>query len=180
MAAIALGANLPSACGAPAATIEAAIDRLARLPLTALLARSSLFVTKPQGEGTLGQPEYVNACVVVRTLLTPRGLLAMMLAIEEEHGRVRGAGARNQARTLDLDLLLHGELVINEPDALPALVVPHPRMHERRFVLEPLAEVGRELSRWGVELRVPEAGGAGFTWRRPEEVLAMLARDERE
>lgn len=141
LCAVALGANLPSRAGSPEQTVGAAFERLAALPLTQFVASSKLRTTTPQGPSTQGQPPYVNACAALRTLLTPRGLLAMLLDIERDFGRVRALDARNAPRTLDLDLLLFGDLVVDDHASYPALVLPHPRLHERRFVLEPLADV---------------------------------------
>ena len=145
IAAIGLGANLPSLAGPPRATLAAAIGRLARLPLTQLMSVSSFRVTRPEGPGTHGQPAYVNACAGLQTLLTPRTLLAMLLDIERDFGRIRTRDARNAPRTLDLDLLLCGDLVLEDLDTQPAIRLPHARLHERRFVLEPLAEILPDL-----------------------------------
>ena len=88
--------------------------------------------------GYADQPDFVNAAALLETTLAPRALLDALLAIERAHGRERAAdGTRWGPRTLDLDLLLHGDLVIDEP----GLVVPHPQLHARAFVLVPLAEV---------------------------------------
>ena len=125
---IGLGANL----GDAAATLAAAFEALARLPQSRLVARSSLYLSQPvDADG----PDYVNAVARVDTGLSPRQLLDALLAIEHDHGRARSH--RNAPRTLDLDLLLHGERVIDEP----GLVVPHPRLHLRAFALLPLAEI---------------------------------------
>jgi len=135
---IALGANLGDREGA----IREAIERISALPGTRLAARSHLLETDallpPGGEP---QPPYLNAVVEVETALPPRSLLDALLEIERALGRTRDPGERWMSRTLDLDLLLYGELVIDEP----GLTVPHPRMHERRFVLEPLAEIAPDL-----------------------------------
>jgi 2-amino-4-hydroxy-6-hydroxymethyldihydropteridine diphosphokinase len=126
---VALGSNLDD----PPSQIRRALQELARLPQTRLLRRSSLYRNPP--EGGAAQPEYVNAVAMVETALAPRALLAELLAIERAHGRVRAfPGA---PRTLDLDLVLYGDLVLEEP----GLVIPHPRMRERAFVLVPLAEI---------------------------------------
>ena len=125
---IGLGANL----GDRALQIERAFAEIAALPGTTLVARSSLYASAP-----LDAPggEYLNAVVHVRTPLAPLELLRELQAIEARHGRVRPfPGA---PRTLDLDLLLHGDVV----DASDALTLPHPRLHERAFVLLPLAEI---------------------------------------
>ncbi len=126
---IALGANL----GDPVGQILQALEELARLPDTRLLARSSLYRSRPVGEPD--QPDYVNAVARLGTRLAPRELLAHCLAIEARHGRRRTR--RNAPRTLDLDLLLYDGLIMHEP----GLTLPHPRMHERAFVLKPLAEI---------------------------------------
>ena len=126
---IALGANL----GDPAAQVEQAIAELDRLPDTRLLARSALYLS--QAEGYLAQPDFVNAVVAVSTRLAPRTLLQALLEIEARHGRRREF--KNAPRTLDLDLLLFDGLVLHEP----GLTLPHPRLCERRFVLQPLHEI---------------------------------------
>ncbi|HYD74743.1 2-amino-4-hydroxy-6-hydroxymethyldihydropteridine diphosphokinase [Ramlibacter sp.] len=129
---VALGANL----GDPRAAVLAAMDRLGTLPHTRVTARSSLWRTAPVG--TTG-PDFVNAVVALRTTLPAPGLLAALQRLELEAGRERPWP--NAPRTLDLDLLLYGEARI----ASPRLVVPHPRMHERAFVLAPLAEIAPAL-----------------------------------
>lgn len=123
-----LGGNL----GRPRAAFARALGRLA--PHVTGLKVSSLWRTAPVGGPR--QPDYINAAAIFRTRLPARALLALLQEIEREAGRVR-SGRRNQPRTLDLDLLLHGSATIRERD----LVVPHPRMAERRFVLAPLAEI---------------------------------------
>ena len=128
-AAIALGSNLED----PEAQVRRGFDEIAALPETRLLARSSLHRTAPVGYRD--QPDFVNACALVETSLAPRALLDGLLAIERRHGRVREIP--NGPRTLDLDIILYGDRVIHEP----GLTVPHPRAHERAFVLEPLVEV---------------------------------------
>jgi 2-amino-4-hydroxy-6-hydroxymethyldihydropteridine diphosphokinase len=133
IAAIGLGANLPSAAGAPAETITAAIERLEEYGQ--VTARSSLYRTAPVGY--VDQPAFVNAAVLLETELDPLALLDALLAIERDFGRDRAAGPPKGPRTLDLDLLLYDDLVLDEP----ALTLPHPAMHERRFVLVPLTEV---------------------------------------
>jgi 2-amino-4-hydroxy-6-hydroxymethyldihydropteridine diphosphokinase len=98
-----------------------------------ITARSSVYETEPVGGPVQGP--YLNAVVQAETALDPAGVLASCLGVEHDVGRVRGAP--NAPRTLDLDLLLYGGLVVR----MPGLTVPHPRMHERRFVLVPLAEI---------------------------------------
>jgi 2-amino-4-hydroxy-6-hydroxymethyldihydropteridine diphosphokinase len=129
---IALGANL----GDPAAQVERAIAELARLPESRLTARSALYLSK--AEGYAAQPDFVNAVVAVSTRLAPRTLLEALLEIEARHGRRREF--KNAPRTLDLDLLLYDGLVLHEP----GLTLPHPRMCERSFVLQPLCEIAPE------------------------------------
>lgn len=126
---VALGANL----GDPARQVRQAAAELTRLPDTRLLARSSLYLSRPMG--FLEQPDYVNAVAALATRLTPRALLAALLEIETRHGRTRAF--KNAPRTLDLDLLLYDGLVMREP----GLSLPHPRMLERAFVMVPLAEI---------------------------------------
>ena len=140
-AAIGLGANLPSKAGAPAETIAAAIERLAEYGR--VVARSGFYRTAPLGY--VDQPAFVNAAVLLETELRPLPLLEALLGIERSFGRDRTAGPPKGPRTLDLDLLLYGDsvygdLVLDEP----ALTLPHPAMHERRFVLAPLAEIAPE------------------------------------
>lgn len=126
---VALGANL----GDPAATVLAAFAALANLPESRVSHGSSLYRTAPVG--LTDQPEFVNAVAELETTLAPEALLAALFDIEERFGRIRAE--KNGPRTLDLDLLMYGGLVLDEP----GLTLPHPRMHERLFVLEPLAEV---------------------------------------
>ena len=126
---LALGANL----GDPAATVNAAFAAISGLPQTTLLARSALYRTAPVG--ILEQPEFINAAARVDTALAPEALLDALLAIEQDFGRVREL--RNGPRTLDLDVLLYNDLVLDTP----RLTLPHPRLHLRAFVLYPLADV---------------------------------------
>ncbi len=129
---IGLGANL----GDPDAALREAIDALAALPDTSLRASSSFYRTAPVD--AIG-PDYLNAVVHLETRLAPHALLAALQRIEHVHGRERPY--RNAPRTLDLDLLLYGDQVIETP----TLTVPHPRLHERAFVLRPLAEIAPQL-----------------------------------
>lgn len=129
---VGLGANL----GAARTTLEAAMDAISAFESTELVARSSLYRSAPvEASG----PDFVNAVVAVRTGLGPQALLARLQALERQHGRVRPF--RNAPRTLDLDLLLHGDAVIDTP----TLTLPHPRAHQRAFVLAPLAEIAPGL-----------------------------------
>ncbi len=129
---VGLGANL----GDAGATVQQALQTLAALPGTQLVAASSLYRTAPVDASG---PDYINAVAELRTTLEPSALLEALQAIEQAHGRLRPY--RNAPRTLDLDLLLHGQRLIDEP----ALTVPHPRLHQRAFVLEPLAELAPAL-----------------------------------
>jgi 2-amino-4-hydroxy-6-hydroxymethyldihydropteridine diphosphokinase len=137
LAAIALGANIPGPAGPPQATLAAAAKRLASLGR--IVARSSLYSTTPVG--FRDQPRFVNAVVALETELSPRGLLEALLAIELYFGRDRAASPDNGPRTLDLDLLFYGDLVLSES----GLEVPHPRLAERAFVLVPLHEIAPNL-----------------------------------
>ncbi|HEY9063332.1 MAG TPA: 2-amino-4-hydroxy-6-hydroxymethyldihydropteridine diphosphokinase [Burkholderiaceae bacterium] len=129
---IGLGANL----GDPRAALEAAFDALAALPESTLLQRSGVYRTAPIDSSG---PDYLNAVARLRTRLPAAALLAHLQAIERAHGRERPY--RNAPRTLDLDLLLYGD----ERSADPLLELPHPRAHERAFVLAPLAEIAPDL-----------------------------------
>jgi 2-amino-4-hydroxy-6-hydroxymethyldihydropteridine diphosphokinase len=126
---VGIGANLDS----PAERVRSAFASLASLPQTRLVKRSPLYRTQPQGYRD--QPDFVNAVAQVDTALAPTALLAALQRIETDAGRERPFP--NAPRTLDLDLLLYGDERIDEP----GLVVPHPRMHERAFVLLPLLEI---------------------------------------
>jgi 2-amino-4-hydroxy-6-hydroxymethyldihydropteridine diphosphokinase len=125
---IALGANLGDAC----ATLTQAFDDLAKLRQTSVVRRSSLYRTAPiESSG----PDYFNAVAEISTALSPQALLAALQALEQKAGRQRPY--RNAPRTLDLDILLYGDVTLESPD----LVIPHPRMYARAFVLVPLAEI---------------------------------------
>ncbi|MBK6402773.1 MAG: 2-amino-4-hydroxy-6-hydroxymethyldihydropteridine diphosphokinase [Rhodocyclaceae bacterium] len=130
---VALGSNL----GNPVQTIEDAVDAMAALRGSLLAAISSLYRTAPVG--LRNQPDFINAVVALDTRLSPRDLLDELFALEARFGRQRTV--RNAPRTLDLDLLLHGDTVQDDPD----VTLPHPRMRERAFVLAPLAEIAPEL-----------------------------------
>ena len=126
---VGLGSNL----GDREAMIRLALDDLARLPETTLVRASSLYDTEPVGEPE--QPNFLNAVAELDTTLTARQLLWNLLLVEKRLGRVRTR--RWGPRTIDLDLLLYGSLVIEEPD----LRVPHPELTRRSFVLVPLVEI---------------------------------------
>jgi 2-amino-4-hydroxy-6-hydroxymethyldihydropteridine diphosphokinase len=130
---VGLGANL----GDAVATVLAAFEALCALPQTTCIARSSLYRSAPvDAQGS----DYINAVAQLRTRLSPPALLDALQAIEDRFGRERPY--RNAPRTLDLDLLLYGQQRI----VTPRLTVPHPRLHERAFVLVPLAEIAPELA----------------------------------
>jgi 2-amino-4-hydroxy-6-hydroxymethyldihydropteridine diphosphokinase len=131
---VGLGSNLDQ----PADHLRAALEELQRLPHTRLSAASSLYRSQPVGFAA--QPDFVNAVAAIDTGLEALALLRELQAIEVRHGRVRSF--RNAPRTLDLDLLLYGEQTIDQP----GLTVPHPRMHERAFVLQPLLEIAPEAA----------------------------------
>lgn len=131
---VGLGANL----GPREATLLRAVDLLAAEPGIEVLELSSLSETEPVG--VTDQPAFVNGALALETELPPRELLDALLRVERELGRVR-SGERWGPRTIDLDLLLYADEVVDEP----GLTVPHPRLHERRFALEPLAELEPEL-----------------------------------
>ena len=134
LAYVGLGANI----GEPRRQIETAIEEIRKLPDTRLNLASSFYRSAPLGYAN--QPDFLNAAVQLETTLPPDALLGHLQAIEKRHGRERPfPGA---PRTLDLDLLLYGEQVI----AAPGLILPHPRMHERAFVLQPLLELDPAIS----------------------------------
>lgn len=130
---VALGANL----GDPASTVRAAFAALANLPDSRIVHSSSLYRTAPVG--IADQPEFVNAMAELETGLAPEALLDALLEIEQRFGRIRAE--RNGPRTLDLDLLLYNDQYLD----LPRLTLPHPRLHLRAFVLQPLAEIAPDL-----------------------------------
>jgi 2-amino-4-hydroxy-6-hydroxymethyldihydropteridine diphosphokinase len=131
---VALGSNL----GRREDHLSGAIAALRGTPGIGAVALSPVYETEPVGPGEQGA--YLNAVARLSTRLGPRTLLARLLAIEGAAGRERGP-ERNAPRTLDLDLLLHGTRCVEEP----GLVLPHPRLHERGFVLEPLCDLAPDL-----------------------------------
>ncbi len=131
---VGLGANL----GDREAALHGALELLRRAQDVDLVAVSAFRETDPVGYAN--QPSFLNAAAAVDTTLSARDLLELLLATERELGRTR-TGPRFGPRTIDLDLLLHGHAMIDEP----GLTVPHPRLHERRFALEPLAELDPAL-----------------------------------
>jgi 2-amino-4-hydroxy-6-hydroxymethyldihydropteridine diphosphokinase len=147
---VGLGSNLGDREG----TIRRALDELAADPGVRVVAVSALIDTEPVGP--VEQPRFLNGVAELETTLTARDLLSLLLDVERRFGRRREGVPPQGPRTLDLDLLVYGETEITEP----GLDVPHPRLHERRFVLEPLAEVAPGL----------EVPGKG----RVESLLARL------
>ena len=165
---IALGSNL----GDRLAHLVSAIAALQADPRVALVQRSGLYRTAPVG-GPLGQDPYLNAAIEVRTSWPPTSLLELCQRTERQAGRRRAE--RNGPRTLDIDLLLYESVVCDDA----TLTLPHPRMHQRRFVLEPLAEIAadmihptlhRTVAELLAALDLPEASGescalvAGSDW----------------
>jgi len=130
---IALGSNLQD----PAAQVNSALREIAELPDTKLLRHSSLYRTAPVGYDN--QPDFINAAAEVSTTQQPLALLRALLALEARHGRERPFP--NAPRVLDLDLLIYDDQVMQTPE----LTLPHPRLHERGFVLFPLAEIAPDL-----------------------------------
>ena len=132
---VALGANL----GDRQATILAALAELDAAEGVDVVAVSSLADTDPVGY--LDQPRFLNGAAALETSLGPRALLDLLLAVERRHGRAREGVPAQGPRTVDLDLVLYENAEIEEP----GMTIPHPRLHERRFVLEPLAELDPSL-----------------------------------
>lgn len=130
---IGLGGNL----GEPVATLHAALRALDTLPQTRLLQASKLYRTPAWG--VTAQPDFINAVALLESALSPRELMEALLDMERSFGRERNG--RWGPRVLDLDLLMHGDAVIDEP----GLHVPHPHLHERAFVLLPMVEIDAEV-----------------------------------
>ena len=138
---IGIGSNLED----PRAQVLRAFDELAHLPDTRITARSSLYRTAPVGHAA--QPDFINAVAALDTQLPAEALLRELQSLEARHHRKRSFP--NAPRTLDLDLLLYGDAQIDTP----GLTVPHPRMHERAFVLQPLIEIAPDV-------QIPQRGAA--------------------
>jgi 2-amino-4-hydroxy-6-hydroxymethyldihydropteridine diphosphokinase len=130
---VALGSNLDD----PVAQVESGARALGQLPDSRMIRCSSLYRSAPVGVGN--QPDFINAVCELDSGLSPAGLMGALLAIERNHGRIREQPGG--PRTLDLDLLLYGGATIH----MPTLAVPHPRLHERAFVLYPLHEIAPDL-----------------------------------
>jgi 2-amino-4-hydroxy-6-hydroxymethyldihydropteridine diphosphokinase len=141
---IGLGSNLED----PHSQLQRAFADLDELPHTRLTARSSLYRSAPLDCPDLPdlqvQPDFVNAVAKIETDLTPQALLKALLQIEHQHGRERTY--RNAPRTLDMDVLLYGDVQLHEH----GLTIPHPQMHRRAFVLQPLLEISSDISIPGV------------------------------
>jgi 2-amino-4-hydroxy-6-hydroxymethyldihydropteridine diphosphokinase len=151
---VGLGSNLQQ----PRIQVSDALAELALLPQTRLITHSLLYRTRPLGPA--GQPDYINAVAAITTKLSAQALLEALQALENRHGRVR-TDVRWGPRTLDLDLLLYGDAVIDTP----GLQVPHPRMTERAFVLVPLAEIASS------DLQIPGFGGL-------RELLSLVSESD--
>ncbi|MDO4709320.1 MAG: 2-amino-4-hydroxy-6-hydroxymethyldihydropteridine diphosphokinase [Pseudomonadota bacterium] len=149
LAFVGLGGNV----GDPVATLQSGITALSALPQTQLLQASGLYRTAPVGG--IEQADFCNAVAALDTSLGAAELLQALFAIERAHGRDRSRELRWGPRTLDLDLLLYGDEVID----VDGLIVPHPRMAERRFVLEPLLEIAPQI-------RIPGIGPAAGALKR--------------
>ncbi len=135
---VALGSNLNGNLDSPASQVIRGFQSIANLHKTKLIKTSSLYKSAPFGYAD--QPDFINAVAEISTQLSPETLLERLLNIEIEAGRERPFA--NAPRVLDLDLLLYDDLIISTKN----LTLPHPRMHERGFVLLPLAEIAPELS----------------------------------
>lgn len=131
---VAFGANL----GDPASAFSCALEHIGALPETQIVRNSALYRTAPVG--VTAQPDYINAVIEIETGLQASDLLAALLDIEQRGGRTRAL--QHAPRSIDLDLLLYGEHIVDAP----GLQIPHPRMHRRAFVLVPLAEIAPTAS----------------------------------
>ena len=129
-----MGSNLED----PIQHVRQALDELAKLPTSRLLVYSSLYRTAPIGR--LDQPDFINAVALIETALTAQALLNALIAIEQQHGRIRES--LNAPRTLDLDILMVDDIQCKDSN----LTLPHPRMHQRAFVLQPLMEISPHCS----------------------------------
>ena len=132
---IAIGSNLEN----PVQQVTTAIAELKQIPQTSFVNVSRLHQTKPMGPQD--QPDFINAVIQLATALNVFDFFAQLMLIEKQHGRVRDDGKRWGPRTLDLDLLLYGNMILDSP----ALILPHPGMKTREFVLRPLYEIAPDL-----------------------------------
>lgn len=140
-----LGSNL----GGREATLRQAVADLSEQSELSVVRVSSFYETAPVGP-IADQPPFLNAVAAVETTLLPTDLLQVCLAVEQHHGRNRVAEVRWGPRTLDIDVLLYGETVLD----LPGLTLPHPRLHERAFVLIPLLEIAPDLVHPGLGISI--------------------------
>ncbi|AXE31157.1 2-amino-4-hydroxy-6-hydroxymethyldihydropteridine diphosphokinase [Chromobacterium phragmitis] len=155
LAYVALGSNLEQ----PQQQVRAALAALGHLAGTEMVRHSSLYRTAPVGYAD--QPDFINAVALLDTALPPHGLLDELLALEQRFGRLRSF--RNAPRVLDLDLLYYDGIFLQDS----RLILPHPRMHERAFVMAPLAEVAGDVELPGVgKVAALAAGLAGDGIRR--------------
>jgi 2-amino-4-hydroxy-6-hydroxymethyldihydropteridine diphosphokinase len=157
---IGIGSNLDD----PVARVRAGLAALRGIPASTLVACSCLYRTMPIG--ITDQPEFINAAAVLDTPLAPAMLLQELLAIERTAGRRRGP-VQGGPRTLDLDLLLYGDLEMRSAD----VTIPHPRMHERAFVLAPLFEIAPTL-------RIPGKGAVSMLLGRCETQSVFRLTDD--
>lgn len=132
---IAMGSNL----GDRHANIKGGLDAIGALDSTEIIRCSTIIETDPVGPGD--QQKYLNAVVAIRTVIAPKELLKSLLEIEAMFGRDRSSGVQWESRTLDLDVLVYGDQLIDEP----GLTIPHPRLHTRSFVLIPLCEIAPDI-----------------------------------
>ncbi len=133
---LAIGSNI----GNRLENLAAARAAIAALPDTRMLESSHDHITRPVG-GPPGQNDYLNAAIKIQTSLPPPQLLSRLLDIERRMGRQRGREGRNGPRIIDIDILFYGDVVLSSPD----LIIPHPRMHLRTFVLMPLCDIAPDL-----------------------------------
>ena len=141
---VALGANL----GERLSSLRRAATTLADHPDIAMSAASSIWESPAAPPADKEDPSFLNAVVRIQTRLSPRDLLDLLLSVEADLGRRRDRAGEGAPRTIDLDLLAHGDHVAQDPE----LTLPHPRIEEREFVLKPLAEVGGSDPRWAAAL----------------------------
>lgn len=160
LAFIGLGSNLDN----PRAQLQRAFSELDKLPHTRLLKQSSLYQSAPIGYAD--QPNFVNAVAQLSTTLTPQALLKNLLQIEHTHGRERTF--LNAPRTLDLDLLLYDDVQLHEH----GLTIPHPQMHLRAFVLQPLLEIAADCA-------IPAVGRAEYALQACQDQALERLADER-
>lgn len=155
---IGLGSNLEE----PRSQLQRAFAELEALPQTRLVARSSLYRSAPLGYQD--QPEFVNSVAKIETAMAPHALLQGLLQIEHRHGRERSF--QNAPRTLDLDILLYDDVQLHEH----GLTIPHPQMHLRAFVLQPLLEIAPDVG-------IPGIGKAGFALESCKEQFLEIMAD---